>query len=71
MKEFKPSAHFVSRVMADVRAYEAAKTVDLPRLQVLLSAKVVRYAFSAAGALLGMLNLTRMYLSVFSQAACR
>lgn len=71
MKEFKPSPDFVSRVMEDVRAYEAARTPYPSRLRLFLSTKAARYVLTSAGALLGLINLIRMYLTIFSPALCR
>jgi hypothetical protein len=71
MKAFKPSHNFVSRVMDDVRAYEATRTPYPLSLRLFLSTKVARYALTAAGALLGLINLIRMYLTIFSPVMCR
>lgn len=71
MKEFKPSHDFVSKVMKDIYAYEETKEVK-PRLsQRLLSSKLLHYAASAGGILLGILNIARLYFSVFAPALCR
>lgn len=71
MKEFKPSRNFVSRVMADVHTYEATKTPVMFRSQRFLSTQAARYALSAGGALLGIINFIRIYLALFSPALCR
>lgn len=71
MKEFKPSPWFVSRVMAGVRDYEAARSREPTWAQRALSLRAVRYALTAGGALLGLINLVRMCLAVFSPALCR
>lgn len=71
MKAFKPSHNFVSRVMEDVRAYETTETSSTLRLQLFLSSRVARYALTSAGALLGLINLIRMYLTIFSPVLCR
>ncbi len=71
MKEFEPSRNFVSRVMQDVRAYEASKNQDASWSQMFLSTPLARYALSAAGGLLGIINLVRIYLTLFSPAVCR
>jgi hypothetical protein len=71
MKAFKPSDNFVSRVMEDVRAYEATRTHYPLRVRLFLSTRVARYVLTSAGAILGLINLIRMYLAVFSPVMCR
>lgn len=71
MKRFRPSGNFVFKVMKEVRAYEAARTSDFSRSQIFLSTKLARYALSAGGALLGITNLVRIYLALFSPVVCR
>jgi len=71
MKAFKPSHNFVSRVMEEVRAYEAMRTPYPLRVRFILSTKVARYVLTSAGAILGLINLIRMYLAVFSPVMCR
>lgn len=71
MKEFEPSGNFVHRVMRDVRDYEATRTPAFSRSRLFLSTKAARYALSAAGALIGIMNVIRIYLTLFSPALCR
>jgi len=71
MKEFKPSATFVSGVMRTVRAYEAARNPVFIRSQRFLSSPFARYTVSAAGVLAGIANLVRIYMTVFSPVVCR
>jgi hypothetical protein len=71
MKEFETSRNFVSRVMQDVRAYEASRNLDASWSRVFLSTPFARYALSAAGGLLGVINLVRIYLTLFSPVVCR
>jgi len=71
MKEFEPSDNFVSEVMRHVYAYEKMERVDIPLSQRLISSRLVRYAMSAGGLLLGIWNLIRLYLTVFSPVICR
>jgi len=71
MKEFEPSRNFVARVMEDVRAYEAIRIRELSRTQLFLSTKFARYALSCGGALLGFINLIRIYQTLFSPVLCR
>ncbi len=71
MKEFKPSATFVSGVMEAVRAYEESRDEAFTRSQRFLSSPPVRYAVSAAGILAGIANLVRLYMTVFSPVVCR
>ncbi len=71
MKAFKPSPYFTSRVMAEVRAYEAASTQDRLWVKRFLSHRTVRYALTFGGALVGLMNLTRMYLAIFSPVLSR
>lgn len=72
MKEFEPSPDFVSRVMRVV----AAETVTCARPavasgRVLLTPIAVRALVAAGGALLGLFNLLRLWLTVFSPAICQ
>lgn len=71
MKAFKPSPYFVSRVMARVRAYEAARAEGSLWIRRFLAFRAVRCALTFGGALVGLMNLFRMYLSVFSPVLCR
>ncbi len=71
MKTFKPSPYFVSRVMAQVRAYEASRIEEPLWVGRFLSFRTTRYALACGGALAGLLNLVRMYLAVFSPVVCR
>jgi hypothetical protein len=71
MKAFKPSPNFVSRIMEDVRAYEATRKPYSLRVQLFLSTRIARYVLTSAGATLGLINLIRMYLTIFSPVMCR
>jgi hypothetical protein len=71
MKEFKASRYFVARVMEDVRAYETSKNPYASWSQMFLSTRFARYALSVVGGLLGIINLIRIYLTLFSPVACR
>ncbi len=71
MKEFKPSGDFISRVMNKVYAYEKTKKPEISLSQKLHSSIAVRYAMFAGGALLGIINLIRLYFTVFSPVVCR
>jgi hypothetical protein len=57
--------------MEDIRAYEAARRPDTVWSERFLSTRVARYAMSAGGALLGLINIMRVYSAIFSAAACR
>ncbi len=70
MRNFEPTPNFISRVMADVRAYEAAISPGTSRAERFLLAGSVRYALSAAGGLLGIVNLARIVLTFISPAPC-
>jgi hypothetical protein len=71
MQEFEPSRNFIAKVMEDVRAYEASRNVDVSWSRMFLSTRSARYALSAAGGLLGIINLVRIYLTLFSPVVCR
>lgn len=71
MNGYKPSGNFVAKVMADVYAYEAAKRRETTRSEVFLSHRFVRYALSAGGAILGLIQIIRIYSTVLSPALCR
>ena len=53
MKEFEPSADFLSSVMKSVRGYESAGNKQLRFPERLLSSKPFRYALSGGGIFLG------------------
>jgi hypothetical protein len=71
MMEFEPSRDFVARVMADVRDYERTGKMKAPLGQRLLSSRTLRFVFSSGAALLGIINLIRLYFSVLSPVVCR
>ena len=71
MKEFEPSRDFVARVMADVRAHEGTRTQEMPLGQRLLASRSLRFVFSSGAALLGIMNLVRLYFALLSPVACR
>ncbi len=71
MKEFEPSRDFVSRVMKDIFVYERRQEQEYSRSQRFLASPIVRYVMSAAGVLLGLFNLARLYFSLLSPVACR
>ncbi len=70
MKDFEPSDHFVSNVMADVRAFEASRRVPT-QTERLLSSVPVRYALAAGGFLFALDNVFRVAFLFFSPAICR
>ncbi len=70
MKDFEPSGNFVSRVMADVRAFEASKRQTQAPTGHLLSSVPARYALAACGALFALDNVFRMAFLFFSPATC-
>lgn len=57
-EEFKPSPDFVARVMAQVHAYEAART---PLLDRLISHPLLRYALAGGGTLLGIFKAVPVF----------
>ncbi len=71
MKEFEPSGDFVAKVMRNVYAFEQKRRPQMPLSQRLLASRAVRFAFSAGGILMGILNLVRFYHSAFSAVICR
>jgi hypothetical protein len=71
MKDFEPSDGFVSRVMADIEAHEASRRPAAARAEIFLLSRPVRYAFSAAGILLGIVNIFRMVSAFIAPALCR
>jgi hypothetical protein len=71
MEAFEPTDHFVSRVMADIHAYEASRGLDIARKESRLFSKPLRYALSASGILLGMVNVIRIASTFISPALCR
>jgi len=71
MRDFEPTDNFVPRVMADINAYEASRRLDITKTEVLLFSRPLRYAMSAGGVLLGILNIIRMASTFVSPALCR
>lgn len=71
MKDYEASRNFVARVMQDVRAYEISKNPYASWSQMFLSTRFARYSLSAGGGVLGIINLVRIYLTLFSPVACR
>jgi hypothetical protein len=72
MKELEPSPDFVSRVMQAVVAEAAiAQRSAGASARIQLSPTGLRVLVAAGGALLGLLNLLRLWLTVFSPAICQ
>jgi hypothetical protein len=71
MKDFEPTDNFVPRVMADIHAYEASRRLDITKTEGLLFSRPLRYALSAGGILLGILNIIRISFTLISPALCR
>ena len=71
MKDFEPSSNFVARVMENVRDYEWTRKIEAPLGQRLLASRTFRFVFSSGAALLGILNLIRLFFSVLSPIVCR
>ncbi len=71
MKDFKASRNFVTLVMNNVRAYEVSKNPQASWSQMFLSARFAHYVLSIGGGLLGIINLIRIYLTLFSPVTCR
>jgi hypothetical protein len=55
MKEFEPSSDFVSRVMRNVHAYEAARVQSLPFFARSVGPWHFRYAMSWCGVFFGII----------------
>lgn len=71
MNEFEPSKHFVANVMDQIRVLEQAKKKETRHKRIFFSPGMVRFVCSTGAALLGVLNLIRLYFSVFSPIVCR
>ena len=71
MRDFEPTDNFVSKVMADVHAYEETKRLDITKMETLLFSRPLRYALSTGGVLLGIVNIVRMASTFISPALCR
>jgi hypothetical protein len=71
MKKFEPSDVFVSKVMKSIYAYEKKEQRELSFAQALMASRLVRYGMSAAGIVLGIINLIRLISTVFSPILCR
>jgi hypothetical protein len=71
MENFEPTDNFVPRVMSDIQAYEASRSLDITRRELLLFSKPLRYALSAGGVLLGLVNIVRIASTFISPALCR
>ncbi len=70
MKEFKPSSDFTAGTMRKIRAYEQEQLRLVVRRQPAFPG-LLRMVVSAGGVALGILNLVRLYLAVFSPLVCR
>ena len=70
MDNFKPSIDFVDRTMKDIRSYEAAARQRKEKMHAFLLSKPAFYLLSAAGVLLGMMNLIGMAWTLISPTAC-
>jgi hypothetical protein len=70
MKDFEPTDNFVPRVMAGVHAYEASRRLDITKTEWFLFSRPLRYALSAGGILLGILNIIRISFTLISPALC-
>jgi hypothetical protein len=70
MKEFKPSSDFTAGTMRKIRAYEREQSRSVAQRQPVFP-RLLRMALSGGGLLLGILNLVRLYLAVFSPVVCR
>ncbi len=57
--------------MAEIREYEAARSKQIGRSELFLSAKAVRYALSFGGAVIGLINLARIYFALLAPVTCR
>jgi len=71
MRDFEPADNFVPRVMAAVQAYEASRRLDTTRKEALLLSRPLRYALSAAGVMLAIVNIVRMASTFIAPALCR
>jgi hypothetical protein len=70
MRDFKPSADFVSRTMESVRAYDQDMGVSSDRLHAFLLSRRMRFALCVGAILLGMLNLVRIASTLIAPALC-
>jgi hypothetical protein len=70
MRDFEPSADFVSRTMKLVRAYEGELSEPRDRLNAILLSRRMRFALSIGAVLLGMLNLIRIASTLIAPALC-
>jgi hypothetical protein len=70
MNDFNPSDSFVSRVMNDIRTYEIDTSHQRERVSAFVFSKPVFSILSAAGILLGILNIVRIAQILISPAMC-
>ncbi len=70
MKEFEPSSDFKSGTMRKIRDYEHERQRSVAQ-RPLVFPDLLRMAAAAGGMFLGILNLVRLYLAVFSPVVCR
>lgn len=66
MKDYEPSAEFVSKVMAAVNAYEASDT-----RRTVLGSRPLQYAVCAGGVLLAIVNILRGAFMFIYPVLCR
>jgi hypothetical protein len=70
MENYKPSQNFTSRVMQDVRVYEAETGRERKHVDAFLLSRPVFSVLAAGGILFGIINLVRMALIVIAPATC-
>ena len=71
MDSYKPSGDFVARIMENVRSYETAMIKGKGRANETPIPKLVFFAMSAGGILLGALNLVRVAWTFIVPAVCQ
>jgi hypothetical protein len=70
MGGFRPSGDFVAKTMEKVRSYEASRIGEREQSDTKFLPKPALYALSAAGVVLGMLNLVRTVWTLIAPTAC-
>jgi hypothetical protein len=70
METFRPSVGFVDRTMYNIRSYEQSRNRRMKRIQTFLQSRPGVCLLSAAGILMGILNLMGMAWMLLSPDTC-
>lgn len=70
MKKYHPSSEFTGKVMTKVRSYERECAEQSATWRDLLNFRLMRWVVPCFAALLGLLQLMRLYFNMIMPGAC-